>query len=229
MSRYWIGRAGAALAVVVVLTGSFQAAEPLGPGDPAPDFALPGSDGKTYKLADFKGKQAVVLAWFPKAFTSGCTAECKSLKDGGKAVRAFDVAYFTASCDEPGTNEKFAKELELDYPVLSDPSRSTAEAYGVVNENIRWARRWTFYIGPDGKILAIDKAVHTATHAKDIAAKLKELGIKPGKPKAKPKEKAAKPKEKRRKPKAKGPKPEEPVAISAFQHSALQMRRVLFS
>ena len=121
MSRHWIGRAGAALAVaavVVVLTGALQAAEQLKPGDPAPDFTLPGSDGKTYKLGDFKGKQAVVLAWFPKAFTSGCTAECKSLKENGKAVRAFDVACFTASCDEPGTNEKFAKGLELDYPIL---------------------------------------------------------------------------------------------------------------
>ena len=129
------------------------------------------------------------MAWFPKAFTGGCTEECKSLKESGEAVRKFDVAYFTASCDEPRTNEKFAKELELDYPILSDPARTVAEAYGVVDDNVRWARRWTFFIGPDGKILAIDKAVNTATHAKDIAAKLKELGVaeKPKEPKAKPK------------------------------------------
>src|SRR4051794_15508686 len=77
------------------------AAEALKPGDPAPDFSLPGSDGKTYKLSDFKGKQAVVLAWFPKAFTGGCTAECKSLRASGEEIRKFDAAYFTASCDTP--------------------------------------------------------------------------------------------------------------------------------
>jgi len=153
-------------------------ADELKPGDPAPAFELPGSDGKVYKLEDFRDKQAVVLAWFPKAFTGGCTAECKSMKADGKALLAFDVAYFTASCDEPELNKKFAASLEVDYPILSDPGRNVAAAYGVVDDKVRWARRWTFIIGPDGKILAIDKAVKTATHAKDIAAKLAELGVK---------------------------------------------------
>src|SRR5215510_11157482 len=68
-------------------------------GDNAPDFTLQGSDGKTYKLSSFKGKQAVVLAWFPKALTSGCTLECKSLAEHGDLVRAYDVTYFMASVD----------------------------------------------------------------------------------------------------------------------------------
>ena len=179
ISRRWIGggRVLAAAAVVVVLAGTLPAAEPLKPGDPAPAFELPGSDGKTYKLADFKGKQAVVLAWFPKAFTGGCTAECKSLRDSGEAVRRFKVAYFTASADEPDLNKKFAESLELDYPILSDPARTVAEAYGVIDATARWPRRWTFYIGPDGRILAIDKAVKTASHGADVAARLKELGV----------------------------------------------------
>ena len=158
-------------------SGWLSAAE-LKAEDPAPLFALPGSDGKTYKLEDFRGKQAVVVAWFPKAFTSGCTAECKSLKADGKAVRAFDVTYFAASCDEPELNKKFAASLELDYPILSDPGRSVATAYGLVDDKVRWARRWTFFIGLDGKILAVDKSVKTATHAADVAARLKELGVK---------------------------------------------------
>src|SRR6476469_9961372 len=81
-------------------------------GDPAPDFSLPASDGKTYKLSDFKGKQAVVIAWFPKAFTQGCTVECRSLAANGDKVRKFDAAYFMASVDpvegEKG-NAAFAK------------------------------------------------------------------------------------------------------------------------
>ncbi len=153
------------------------AAEPLKPGDPAPEFSLAGTDGKTYKLSDFKDKQAVVLAWFPKAFTGGCTAECKSLRASGEALRKFDAAYFTASVDTPELNKKFAESLQLDYPILSDPTRETAKAYGVVEGDAKVAKRWTFYIGKDGKILFIDKGVKTAAHGEDVAAKLKELGV----------------------------------------------------
>ena len=68
-------------------------------GDPAPNFTLQATDGKTYKLSEFKGKQAVVLAWFPKAFTQGCTIECKSLAANGDKIRKFDVSYFMISVD----------------------------------------------------------------------------------------------------------------------------------
>jgi peroxiredoxin Q/BCP len=145
-------------------------------GDQAPDFELPGSDGKTYKLSDLKGK-TVVIAWFPKAFTGGCTKECASMKASGNKLRSFDVAYFTASCDEPKTNAEFAKSLDLDYPILSDPSKKVAQAYGVVDSARPNPQRWTFYIGPDGKIKAIDKKVNTGQHGDDIAAKLQELGV----------------------------------------------------
>ena len=80
-------------------------AEELKVGDLAPDFNLPGSDGKTYRLSDYRGKQAVVLAWFPRAFTPGCTAECKLMAQHGPKLREFDVAYFTASVDTPEKNQ----------------------------------------------------------------------------------------------------------------------------
>ncbi|NBV20850.1 MAG: peroxiredoxin [Proteobacteria bacterium] len=163
----------------IALAGMTAVAADLKAGDPAPDFKLQGSDGKTYSLADFKGKQAVVVAWFPKAFTGGCTAECKSMHENGAAIKKFDVAYFTASVDsvdgEKG-NAAFAKSLSLDYPILSDPKKETAKAFGVLNEK-GMATRWTYYIGKDGKVLFVDKAVKPATAAADIAAKLKELGV----------------------------------------------------
>jgi peroxiredoxin Q/BCP len=146
-------------------------------GDEAPDFSMTGTDGKKHSLADFKEKQAVVIAWFPKADTPGCTKECKSFREQGKAIRAYDVAYFTASCDTPEDNAKFAKKLDLDYPILSDPSKDIAKAYGVLNPDRGVASRWTFYIGKDGKILHIDKDVKTESHGKDVAAKLDELGV----------------------------------------------------
>ena len=153
-----------------------QAATPK-VGDKAPDFKLQASDGKEYSLSDFAGKQAVVIAWFPKAFTGGCTAECKNMKENGEAIKAYDVAYFTASVDDNGTNTKFAESLDLDYPILSDPSKTTAEAYGVVHEGRQVPERWTFYIGPDGVIKAIDKMVNTKGAAAEIAAQLEELGV----------------------------------------------------
>ena len=156
--------------------GSASAVE-LKPGDKAPGFELVGSDGNAYKLSDYQGKQAVVLAWFPKAFTPGCTAECTSFRADGQRLRAFDVAYFTASCDTAEKNKKFAESLDLDYPILSDPKGKVAEAYGVVDADRRVPRRWTFYVGQDGKILAIDKEVKTAEHAKDVAKKLESLGV----------------------------------------------------
>jgi len=164
------------LALCVSVSG-LQADE-LKVGDQAPDFELPGSDGKTYRLSDFKGKQTVVIAWFPKAFTGGCTKECKSFRDQGEAIRKFDVAYFTASVDPPKKNKDFAMSLELDYPILSDPGKSTAKAYGVVNETRQFPYRWTYYIGPDGKILHIDREVNAANHGKDLVDQLEKLGVK---------------------------------------------------
>jgi peroxiredoxin Q/BCP len=155
---------------------SSDAAE-LKVGDEAPAFSMPGSDGKTYSLDDFKGKKAVVIAWFPKAFTPGCTKECTSMRQDGKEVRKYQVAYFTASVDTPEENKKFAESLSLDYPILSDPDKKVVEDYGLINPQRGLAQRWTFYIGKDGKILYIDKNVNTTEHGKDIAKKLDELGV----------------------------------------------------
>jgi peroxiredoxin Q/BCP len=176
MIKLLLGAAGALLAMAVQAPGR-PATKELGPGDAAPDFTLPGSDGKTHHLADYRGKQAVVLAWFPKAFTPGCTAECKSFATGGAVLGKFQAAYFTISCDTHEQNTKFAKSVQADYPILSDPDATVAKAYGVVHEGRSVPERWTFFIGADGKILAIDKAVKTGTHAADVAAKLQALGV----------------------------------------------------
>jgi thioredoxin-dependent peroxiredoxin len=152
-------------------------AVPLQPGDAAPDFSLIGSDGKTYSLADYRGRQVVVLAWFPKAFTPGCTKECSVLAADGAKLRAFDAVYFAISVDTPEKNRRFAESVGADYPILSDPGGQVARAYGVTGVIQRWASRWTFYIGLDGKILYIDKDVHPSTAAADVADRLEQLGV----------------------------------------------------
>src|SRR5262249_56373648 len=136
-----------------------SAAGDLNVGDNAPNFKLQASDGKTYEVTDLKGKEAMVLAWFPKAFTQGCTIECKSLAEHGDLIKKFNAKYFMISVDslegEQG-NKAFAQAHNADFPLLSDPSKETATAYGVLSER-GFANRWTFYIGKDGKITAIDK------------------------------------------------------------------------
>jgi peroxiredoxin Q/BCP len=126
----------AAMLMMTAAGGAQTPAPELKVGDQAPDFSLQASDGKTYKLSDFKGKQAVVLAWFPKAFTQGCTIECKSLAEHGDMIKKYNVKYFMASVDpiegEQG-NKAFAAAHNADFPLLSDPDKKTAEAYGVLN------------------------------------------------------------------------------------------------
>ena len=173
----------AAMLMMTAAGGAQTPAPELKVGDQAPDFSLQASDGKTYKLSDFKGKQAVVLAWFPKAFTQGCTIECKSLAEHGDMIKKYNVKYFMASVDpiegEQG-NKAFAAAHNADFPLLSDPDKKTAEAYGVLNGR-PMASRWTFYIGKDGKIMAIEKKVNPPTSAEDMATKLGELKVEPAK------------------------------------------------
>ena len=85
-----------------------------------------------------------------------------------------DVVYFAASVDGPEKNAKFARSLGLEFPILSDPTKATARAYGVLGP-VGLASRWTFYIGTDGRILEIDKHVNAAKHGDDVAATLKRL------------------------------------------------------
>jgi peroxiredoxin Q/BCP len=164
-------------------------------GDMAPDFSLPGTDGKTHRLSDYRGKTAVVIAWFPRAFTGGCTIECKSLADNGDKIQKYEVVYFMASTDTLEENTKFAKattvtlagrggaaptiveKKEADFPMLSDPQMTAARAYGVVTGERTTAARWTFYIDKAGRIAAIDTAVRPATSAEDMIAKLAELNV----------------------------------------------------
>jgi peroxiredoxin Q/BCP len=154
-----------------------RAADELKVGDTAPEFTMKGSDGKTYKLSDFKGKKAVVVAWYPKAFTGGCTAECKSFAEQGNVLKDFDVVYFTASVDAVDENTRFAKSLNVtDYAILSDPEKTVAKTYGVMSPR-GYANRWTFYIDKEGKIAAIEKKIDTKNAAPEVAAKLKSLGI----------------------------------------------------
>lgn len=164
------------VAILTIMLSTAAAAGSLKVGELAPDFSLQGSDGNSYQLSDYRGKQAVVIAWFPKAYTSGCTVECKSLAENGPLIRKYDVAYFMASVDPLEDNIGFAKETRADFPLLSDPSKETARAYHVLHL-LGYAKRQTIYIAKDGTVMKIDSDVKPATSAQDMAATLGELGV----------------------------------------------------
>ena len=161
---------------ILILAATTSAAAELSVGDACPAFSMQGSDGKTYSLSDFKGKQPFVIAWFPKAMTKGCTIECKSIRDNAEQLKTLNVAYFTASVDTPDLNKQFVAKDNLNFPILSDPTKEFATALGVLGPK-GFAQRWTFYFDKDGKIVEIDKLVKTTSHGEDIAAKLKQLGL----------------------------------------------------
>ena len=191
VSAMCVAMAGAASAQMAPAAGQTPVVD-LKVGDKAPEFSLPGTDGKTHKLSDYRGK-SVVLAWYPAAFTNGCTQECRSFRDAGVVIKSYDVAYFMASTDTPEKNADFAKQEEANFPMLSDPDKKVAAAYGVLGPAGTAARatRWTFYIAPDGTIQFIDKTVNQQIQeltsgscttdcgpGPKLAAKLAELKVK---------------------------------------------------
>jgi peroxiredoxin Q/BCP len=95
-------------------------------------------------------------------------------------IRGFDVAYFMISVDTLADNTAFAKKENADFPILADPTKETAKKYGVLRSFGplgEIANRWTFYVGPDGKILHIDKTVNPGTSGTDIVANLKKFNV----------------------------------------------------
>ena len=87
------------------------------------------------------------------------------------------MAYFMISVDDPQTNREFAESLDSDFPILSNPTREVAEAYGVVTAQGTFPYRWTFIIGGDGKVLRIDRRVNPSTAGRDLVAHMRELGL----------------------------------------------------
>jgi len=92
-------------------------------------------------------------------------------------IRKYDARYFMISVDKPEDNKAFAEKEHADFPILSNPAKDVATAYGVVNDQRPYAYRWTFYINPEGRIVYIDKQVHPATSGQDVVARLKALDV----------------------------------------------------
>jgi thioredoxin-dependent peroxiredoxin len=144
-------------------------------GDPAPNFQLPSTRGKNVTLKEFRGKD-VVLYFYPKDDTPGCTAEACSFRDHEAELTKRGAVVLGVSTDSLESHEKFREKHHLNFPLLSDATADVAKMYGVWKEKNMYGRRtWgvartTYWIGADGRIRKIYKKVDTAKHAEDILA-----------------------------------------------------------
>ena len=142
-------------------------------GKKAPDFELSDDSGKTVSLKDFKG-QTVVLYFYPKDDTPGCTKEACDFRDHKKIYQKKKVVILGVSADSIEAHVKFKKKYDLSFSLLSDPEKKTIQAYGVWKEKSMYGKKYmgiertTIVIGPDGKIVKIFPKVNVTGHVYEV-------------------------------------------------------------
>ena len=142
-------------------------------GDPAPDIQVHTDTGEDFRLSEMKGKR-VVLYFYPKADTPGCTVEACEFRDDIRAFAGKGAAVIGVSPDKPSAQAKFKEKYDLPFTLLADQDRAAAEAYGVYKEKNMYGRkvmgieRTTFVIGADGKIEKIYSKVKAKGHAAQV-------------------------------------------------------------
>ena len=149
-------------------------------GKTAPAFTLLNQRNERVSLKDFKGKRNVVLYFYPKAMTPGCTVQACGMRDAKAAFKKLDTVVFGVSPDDVKRLQKFTERDELNFDLLSDPDHQAAEKYGVwgpkrfMGREYDGIHRMTFIIGKDLKIKGILTKVNTKTHHDDVAKWIKE-------------------------------------------------------
>jgi len=145
-------------------------------GKQAPEFELESDTGETVRLSDLRGK-SVILYFYPKDDTPGCTTEACEFRDSYDRFRAQGIEVIGVSPDGAESHRKFKDKYELPFPLLADPDRSAAEAYGVWKEKKNYGKttmgvdRSTFVIGPDGTLVKAMRGIKAAGHAADLLAR----------------------------------------------------------
>ena len=145
-------------------------------GSAAPDFELPDQNGQAHRLRDYAGRW-LVLYFYPRDDTPGCTQEACRFRDDIGVLGELNAAVVGVSVDDTQSHAEFARKYDLPFPLLSDPDGKTAAAYGsLLNLGvIRFARRHTLIIAPDGRIAARFDKVDPARHAQKVAQSLRAL------------------------------------------------------
>lgn len=164
-----------AVMLSVALAGTAHAAM-LKPGDPFPSWKLPDQTGAIVSSSDLAGK--TYLLWFyPKAMTPGCTKEGQGLRDRNDALSKMRLVIYGVSFDEPSTNAEFVKRESFPFALLSDRDHTLADQVGASSFVLPMARRISYLVGPDGKVLKAYDSVDPDTHAAEIERDLQALPV----------------------------------------------------
>jgi peroxiredoxin Q/BCP len=142
---------------------------PLAVGTDAPAFTTTDTNGNSVSLSDFAGK-TVVLYFYPKDDTPGCTKQACSFRDAQSEYTSKGIVVLGVSADDEAAHQAFTSKYSLNFPLLADTNKSIITAYDV--DGGGYAKRVTYIIDGDGKIIHVDTAVNTPTHASDVLAKL---------------------------------------------------------
>jgi len=140
-------------------------------GKPAPDFELQSDSGATVRLSDLRGKP-VVLYFYPKDDTPGCTAQACGIRDAWSEFQSAGAEVFGISADTQTSHERFKSKYSLPFTLLADPERLLAEPYGVGRDGKRSYERSTFVIDADGNVARIMRRVNPDRHADEVLAAL---------------------------------------------------------
>ncbi len=145
-------------------------------GSPAPDFSLVDQNGEARTLANYR-QRWVVLYFYPKDDTPGCTTEACKFRDDYAAVQRLDADILGVSIDSRESHAAFSKKYNLPFPLLADPDGAVAKRYGALWGvwPLKFARRHTFLIDPQGRIARIYREVDPKTHSREVIADLKAL------------------------------------------------------
>jgi peroxiredoxin Q/BCP len=165
-----------ALAGAFILNGSIALGGTMPKaGDKAPGFSLPDQAGKIHKLTDYSGKK-VVLYFYPKDDTPGCTKEACSFRDSFEAFKKAGIVVLGVSVDDTASHTKFVKKYNLPFTLLADTDKKTVEAYGVWGEKSMYGKKFmgtnrtTFLIDEKGNIVRVFDKVKPDEHAKEVLA-----------------------------------------------------------
>lgn len=161
------------LALALSAAPAFAVDAPLA-GAPAPAFSLSAQDGKTVALKDYRGKR-VVLYFYPKDFTGGCTLEARGFQKNLKRFSAAKAVVLGVSVDTAESHKSFCEKESLSFKLLSDPKAEVSTAYGSMMEDRPLSARNTFLIAPDGVIEKVWLKVEPAGHAEEVLAAIAAL------------------------------------------------------
>ncbi|HUL41929.1 MAG TPA: peroxiredoxin [Burkholderiales bacterium] len=171
---------GLVLALGMVFWSNFvRAAGTPKAGEPAPDFSLPDQNGTVHSLRDFSGKW-LVLYFYPKDDTPGCTQQACTFRDDLQQLTAMGAQVVGVSVDDSASHAAFARKYHLPFPLLADKNGDTAKRYGsILNLGIiKFAKRNTFLISPQGKIAKVYLSADTSRNSKQVIEDLKLLAAK---------------------------------------------------